>query len=204
MGSKWCTFSDCLETPSHEETRQDCRTSNKTKEQNFGPNKWDFCQLVKHLPEFHAEVFGIVQQSSNSILILSWPEYFICNSLQMNFHSLLQNHVCQQLRYSPQESCISSKPSNRDTNMVVNVQDFFLMSCELRLCSLCIKGESNVADWTICQALWRNLLIFTARTEYDHETIKQIYKPATETYFYFSRKLSERKKQQTLKPWEKK
>lgn len=60
--------------PRHtEETRQDCVTNNKTKEQNFGPNKWDFCQLVKNLPEFHAEVFGIVQQSSNSRLILKWP-----------------------------------------------------------------------------------------------------------------------------------
>lgn len=64
----------------------------------------------------------------------------------MNFHLLLQNCVCQQLRHSPQESCISSKSSNGDTDMVVNVQDFFLMGCQLRLCSLRIKGESYVAD----------------------------------------------------------
>lgn len=159
-----------------EETRQDCFTCNKTKEQNFRPNKWDFCQQVKNLPEFHAEVFGTIQQSSNSRLILSQAENVICNSL--NELSLIiaasQYAVCQQAGYSPQESCIGSKSSNWDTNMVVNVQDFFLMSCQLRLCSLRIKGESYVSNWTVCQALWRNLLTFIARTEYVHETVKKI------------------------------
>lgn len=66
------------------------------------------------------------------------------------------------------------------------------MSCQLRLCSLRIKGKSSVADWTACQALWRNLLTFIARTKYDHETKNKFINLQEKT------RKTEQKKEQTL------